>query len=194
MTNQETIRYFETLLTHVDMRAVSGLEAEEAIQMAISALQAQEIRDLPVSPLLDKKKKKRKREKISALEAQELATNSPKLDSGNGEFATNLQPTCKQLATDTISRQAAKLKVARVIWEDGDSCYDFHDKCVDCLDDVPSAQPEPLLDEIVDEIRKTIAETESNGKYHADPVRHNGEMICHGLEIALNIIEEKRNE
>lgn len=43
---------------------------------------------------------------------------------------------------DLISRQAAKLKVARVIWEDGDSCYDFHDKCVDCLDDVPSAQPE----------------------------------------------------
>ena len=42
---------------------------------------------------------------------------------------------------DCISRQAAKLKVARVIWEDGESCYDFHDKCVDCLDDVPSAQP-----------------------------------------------------
>lgn len=40
---------------------------------------------------------------------------------------------------DLISRQAAKLKVARVIWEDGDSCNDFHDKCVDCLDDVPSA-------------------------------------------------------
>ena len=59
---------------------------------------------------------------------------------------------------------------------------------------IPSAQPEPLLDEIVDEIRKTIAETESNGKYHADSVRHNGEMICHGLEIALIIIEEKRNE
>ena len=43
---------------------------------------------------------------------------------------------------DLISRQAAKLKVARVIWEDGDSCYDFHDKCIDCLDDLPSAQPE----------------------------------------------------
>ena len=43
---------------------------------------------------------------------------------------------------DAVSRQAAKLKVARVIWEDGDSCYDFHDKCVDCLDDVPSAQPD----------------------------------------------------
>lgn len=43
---------------------------------------------------------------------------------------------------DIISRQAAKLNVARVIWKDGESCYDFHDKCVDCLDDVPSAQPE----------------------------------------------------
>lgn len=42
--------------------------------------------------------------------------------------------------SDLISRKAAKLKVARVIWEDGDSRYDFHDKCIDCLDDVP---PEP---------------------------------------------------
>lgn len=47
--------------------------------------------------------------------------------------------------SDLISRQAAKLKVARVIWEDGDSCYDFHDKCVDCLDGVPPAQPEPSI-------------------------------------------------
>lgn len=43
---------------------------------------------------------------------------------------------------DLISRQAAKLKVARVIWEDGESCYDFNDKCVDCLDDV---QPEEAI-------------------------------------------------
>lgn len=48
----------------------------------------------------------------------------------------------KKVSDDLISRQEAKLKVARVIWEDGDSCYDFHDKCVDCLDDVPPAQPE----------------------------------------------------
>ena len=46
------------------------------------------------------------------------------------------------LETDLISRQAAKLKVARVIWKDGDSCNDFHDKCVDCLDDLPSVEPE----------------------------------------------------
>ena len=40
---------------------------------------------------------------IKALEAQELSNNSPKLDKENGD----LQPTCNQLATDTISRQAA---------------------------------------------------------------------------------------
>lgn len=58
--------------------------------------------------------------------------------------ANEIPPAQPEIKTDgdTISRQAAKLKVARVIWEDGDSCYDFHDKCVDCLDDVPSAQPE----------------------------------------------------
>ena len=49
----------------------------------------------------------------------------------------------EKIKDNTISRQAAKLKVARVIWEDGDSCYDFHDKCVDCLDDVPPTPPEP---------------------------------------------------
>ena len=40
---------------------------------------------------------------ISALQAQELSNNSPKLDKENGD----LQPTCNQLATDTISRQAS---------------------------------------------------------------------------------------
>lgn len=47
-------------------------------------------------------------------------------------------------ACDLISRQAAKLKVGRVIWEDGDSCYDFNDKCVDCLDDVPPEEAIPV--------------------------------------------------
>ena len=61
---------------------------------------------------------------------------------------------------DTISRQAAKLKVARVIWEDGDSCYDFQDKCVDCLNDVPPAQSESYkvkLKEIADELSEKFA-------------------------------------
>ena len=43
---------------------------------------------------------------------------------------------------DVIRRQAAKLKVARVVWEKGDTAEDFNDKCVDCLDDV---QPEEAI-------------------------------------------------
>ena len=53
-----------------------------------------------------------------------------------------LEQTEPEKCGDCISRQAAKLKVARVIWKDGDSCNDFHDKCVDCLDDLPSVEPE----------------------------------------------------
>lgn len=48
----------------------------------------------------------------------------------------------QQHCGDCISRQAAKLKVARVIWEDGDSYNDFHDKCVDCLNEVPPVTPQ----------------------------------------------------
>lgn len=44
--------------------------------------------------------------------------------------------------SDLIERQAAKLKVARVVWEKGDTAEDFNDKCVDCLDDV---QPEEAI-------------------------------------------------
>lgn len=44
--------------------------------------------------------------------------------------------------SDLISRKAAKLKVARVVWEKGDTMEDFNDKCVDCLDDV---QPEEAI-------------------------------------------------
>lgn len=46
---------------------------------------------------------------------------------------------------DCISRQTAKLKVARVIWEDGDSYNDFHDKCVDCLNEVPPVTPQQKI-------------------------------------------------
>ena len=42
MTAKEAIKYFERILLHVDMRSITGLEAEEAINMAISALEAQE--------------------------------------------------------------------------------------------------------------------------------------------------------
>ena len=54
-------------------------------------------------------------------------------------------------------------------------------------------QPEPCLDSIVSEIKKTISETQENGKYHCVDIRINGEIICFGLQLALEIIEEKRN-
>ena len=34
------------------------------------------------------------------------------------------------------------MKVARVTWDDGDSSYDFHDKCVDCLNELPPVTPQ----------------------------------------------------
>ena len=58
----------------------------------------------------------------------------------------------------------------------------------------PSAQPEPCLDLIVSEIEETIRETKENGKHHEIHVRINGAMICFGLQLALEIIEEKRAE
>ena len=47
---------------------------------------------------------------------------------------------------------------------------------------------------IVDDIQKTIDETRENGKYHAQFVRDNGELVIFGMEIALDIIEEYLKE
>ena len=43
---------------------------------------------------------------------------------------------------------------------------------------------------IMDDIQKAIDEIRENGKYHAQPIRDNGELIIFGMEIALDIIEE----
>jgi hypothetical protein len=59
-------------------------------------------------------------------EPQELSKNSPKLDKENGD----LQPTCNQLATDTISRQEAI---------DALDCINGVEEVLRAL---PSAQPE----------------------------------------------------
>ena len=93
-----------------------------------------------------------------------------------------------------------------------DSCYYSYPDCPSKDDDVifgngigndnicacnkykPYAQPEPCLDLIVSEIEETIRETKENVKHHEIHVRINGEMICFGLQLALEIIEEKRNE
>lgn len=63
-----------------------------------------------------------------------------------------------------------------------------------CISQLPPAQKEPYIDSIVSEIEKTISETRKIGKRHEIHVRINGEMICFGLQLALEIIEDKRNE
>ena len=154
MTNQEAIKILKnTAFLAYQPEPIEVIE--EAVNKAISALQAQEIRDLlPVSPLLDKKKKKRKREKISALEPQELSKNSAELEKKNGD----LQPTCNQLATDTISRQAAIDELKRISFSHWFECGEYlsedireieiinSKKALEVIETLPSAQPEPLSD------------------------------------------------
>ena len=65
----------------------------------------------------------------------------------------------KSHACDCISRQAAKLQVARVVWEKGDTADDFNDKCVDCLDDVQPVKAIP-----VSWIEGEISEMKSSGE------------------------------
>lgn len=72
--------------------------------------------------------------------------------------------------------------------------WNFVGKCINEIEEMPSAQPEPYIDSIVSEVEKTISETRENGKHHDINVRTNGAMICFGLQLALEIIEEKRNE
>lgn len=47
---------------------------------------------------------------------------------------------------------------------------------------------------IVDDIQKTIDETRENGRYHAQFIRDNGELVIFGMEIALDIIEKYSEE
>lgn len=72
---------------------------------------------------------------FSALQAQELSKNSPKLDSGNGELATNLQPTCNNDG-DLISRQAA-FEALNCINGTAEL-----DKAFEAIESLPPAQPD----------------------------------------------------
>ena len=131
MTVKEAIASLKTLCHTCELfpKCVNNKpECYQAIELAISALEAQEIRDLlPVSPLLDKKKKKRKKEAISALQAQDVPD-------------TNVG--------DLISRQAAI--DAMKDWYDGMIISSFRDveKVIKAL---PSAQPERKKGEWIDD-------------------------------------------
>lgn len=44
---------------------------------------------------------------------------------------------------DAISRKEAQMAISKIVWKDGETWDDVHDRCVDCLDDLPSVQPQP---------------------------------------------------
>lgn len=107
----------------------------------------------------------------------------------------NLQQSCNQLATDCISRQAAiDLFPNDALEWDTKGGYIAPHLARRMIEQLPSAQPEPCLDLIVSEIEETIRETKENGKRHDINIRANGELICYGLQLALEIIKENRNE
>lgn len=64
---------------------------------------------------------------------------------------------------------------------------------IDIIKDLPTVQRDPCIDDIISEIEELIAETKKNGKHHEIHIRINGDLICYGLQLALEIIEEKRN-
>lgn len=60
------------------------------------------------------------------------------------------------------------------------------------LNELPPAQPD--YDKIIAEIKQCISETREHGKHHAKFVQDNGELYISGLEMALSIIEDVKNE
>ena len=101
----------------------------------------------------------------------------------------------RQAAIDTLMEKDKKLR--NINWYDKPyaeaECRGI-DEALSIISNLPSAQPELCLDLIVSEIEETIRETKENGKHHEIHVRINGAMICFGLQLALEIIGEKRNE
>ena len=101
MTNQEAIEILKIERNHMIPTLLP--ERIEAMDMAISSLQAQEtinrrnksVQNVNIDDFVTRK------------EVKELSKNSTELDKENGELQPNLQPTCNNLATDTISRQAS---------------------------------------------------------------------------------------
>ena len=133
-------------------------EQRKALNMAISALQAQEVKQevkksgctyKPDCPWYDGSKCNSPNDHgyhecdydrgIFPESYEELSKNSPKLDKENGD----LQQTCNQLATDTISRQAAidAVKNMRECCDTND-INDYYDLLHEAFNVLPSAQTE----------------------------------------------------
>lgn len=97
-------------------------------------------------------------------------------------------------ACDLIDRQALMKEFSDFVRASNNSDFartPTWNDAVSLVGSMPSAQPEPYLDSIVSEIENTISETKKSGRHHEIHIRTNGEMICYGLQLALEIIEEK---
>ena len=46
-----------------------------------------------------------------------------------------------KLQGDLISKRDAQMKIAKVVWHEGDTWNDVHDRCVDCLDGLTTYPP-----------------------------------------------------
>ena len=161
MTNKEAIEILSAYYEMDDDRQ------NVALDMAISALQAQEVKQevkqeakksgctyKPDCPWYDGSKCNSPNDHgyhecdydrgIFPESYEELSNNSPKLDKENGD----LQPTCNLLATDTISRQAAISELMEWVEKEEKKSWStfkglFHWTGVKAmLECLPSAQPE----------------------------------------------------
>lgn len=95
---------------------------------------------------------------------------------------------------DIISRRDAIDALMEIMDRPKHADFLYTDEICKTLNELPSAQQDSCIDDIVSEIEELIAETKKNGKHHEIHVRINGAMICFGLQLALEIIEEKRAE
>lgn len=67
------------------------------------------------------------------------------------EALKNLQPTCNQLATDCISRQAAIDALDNIKIQRNASWYTFYQRALTAMSNLPSAQPERKKGKWIDE-------------------------------------------
>lgn len=98
--------------------------------------------------------------------------------------------------SDLIYRQAAIDEIDEWIkaFRENGHKESAADACLiqDGIIQLPSVQQD--YNKIIAEIKQCITETREHGKHHAKFVQDNGELYISGLEMALSIIEDVKNE
>ena len=143
MTTKEAIYKLKAFRDHGDVLLVPYLiekdklwkEMTEAFDMAIEVLK-QGCDDLISRQSVIDRLKREEKILYSPAGLKYLIRAVRDLPSVHPEAQTQMS------LADNISRQDAMLKVAKVDKNKYADISDFHDACVDCLKDLPSAQPE----------------------------------------------------